>query len=48
MVSTDVTLEELQQTLRPGEGYLKLATLDGATFASPVPTSDRSMTSSIQ
>ena len=28
-----VTLEELQETLRPGEGYLKLATLDGATFA---------------
>ncbi len=28
-----ITLKQLQQTLRPGEGYLKLATLDGATFA---------------
>jgi len=28
-----VTLGELQEILKPGEGYLKLATLDGATFA---------------
>ncbi|KWV94497.1 CHAT domain-containing protein [Erythrobacter sp. AP23] len=27
-----VTLDELQQTLQPGEAYLKLATLNGATF----------------
>lgn len=28
-----VTLGELQQSLRPGEGYLKLAALDGANYA---------------
>ena len=28
-----VTLDDLQKTLQPGEGYLKLTTLDGATYA---------------
>ncbi len=28
-----VSLDELRQSLRPGEGYLKLATLDGSSFA---------------